>query len=64
MQFKLEKLLEASKRWSDPELRRAMAALELADRRLKGGGETSTTLLTTLVASCRGDSATSPRRGR
>ncbi len=64
MQFKLDRLLEASRRWSDQELRGAFVALEVADRRLKSGGEAATTLVATLVASCRGGTATSPRRGR
>ncbi len=64
MQFKLDRLIEASRRWSEPDLRRAFAALERADRRMKSGGDAATTLVATLVESCRGDAATSSRRGR
>jgi DNA polymerase III delta subunit len=64
MQFKLDKLLDASRRWSEADLRRAFVALERADRRMKSGADPATTLVTTLVASCRGEAATSPRRGR
>jgi DNA polymerase III delta subunit len=64
MQFKLDRLLEASRRWSEADLRRAFAALERADRRMKSGADAATTLVATLVASCRGELATSSRRGR
>ncbi len=65
MQFKLDKLLDASRRWSDAELGRALGALEQADRRIKTGSDAATTLVATLVEACRGGSATSsPRRGR
>ncbi len=64
MQFKLDRLLEASRRWSEADLRRAFVALERADRRIKSGADAATTLLAALVESCRGEAATSPRRGR
>ena len=64
MQFKLEALLEATRRWSEPELRRALAALGRADRRLKWGGDAATTLVAAVAESCGGAGrATSPRRG-
>ena len=64
MQFKLEALLEATRRWSEPELRRALAALGRADRRLKWGGDAATTLVAAVAASWGGAGrATSPRRG-
>ena len=37
MQFKLDALLDASRRWSEADLRRALAALGRADRRMKRG---------------------------
>jgi DNA polymerase-3 subunit delta len=65
MQFKLDSLLDASRRWSEPELRRALAALGRADRRLKRGGDAATTLVAAVVEACGGAGrATSPRRGR
>jgi DNA polymerase III delta subunit len=63
MQFKLDALLDASRRWSEAELRHALAALGRADRRLKRGGDAATTLVAA-VAESRGGAgrATSPRR--
>jgi DNA polymerase-3 subunit delta len=55
MQFKLDELLEASRRWGEPDLRRALRALGRADRRLKRGGEAATTLVAAVVESCRGE---------
>jgi DNA polymerase-3 subunit delta len=63
MQFKLDELLEASRRWSEAELRRALAALGCADRRLKRGGDAATTLVAAVVESCGGE-PTGPPRGR
>jgi DNA polymerase-3 subunit delta len=61
MQFKLDALLEASRRWSEPDLRRALSALGRADRRMKRGADAATTLVAAVVESVP---ATSPRRGR
>ena len=63
MQFKLDALLEASRRWSEADLRRGLAALGRADRRLKRGGDAATTLVAAVAESC-GGGATWPRRGR
>lgn len=63
MQFKLDALLEASRQWSEPELRRALEALGRADRRMKRGGDAATTLVAAVAESCGGET-TSPRRGR
>jgi DNA polymerase III subunit delta len=63
MQFKLDALLDASRRWSDADLRRALAALGRGDRRMKRGGDAATTLVAAVVESCGGE-PTSPRRGR
>ncbi len=65
MQFKVDRLLEASRRWSEADLRGALAALERADRRVKSGADAGTALVAALVESCRGAPATSSsRRGR
>jgi DNA polymerase III delta subunit len=63
MQFKLDALLEASRRWTEAELRRGLAALGRADRRMKRGGDAATTLVAAIAESCGGET-TSPRRGR
>jgi DNA polymerase-3 subunit delta len=58
MQFKLDAVLEASRRWSEAGLRRAFGALGRADRRLKRGAEAETTLLAALMEGCgTGESA-------
>jgi DNA polymerase-3 subunit delta len=64
MQFKLDGLLEASRRWSEGDLRQAFALLERADRRLKSGADAGTTLVAAFVESCRGEAATSSRGAR
>ena len=65
MQFKLDALLEASRRWSEADLRRALSVLGRADRRLKRGGDAATTLVAAVAESCGGERRpTSPRRGR
>jgi len=63
MQFKLDAVLEASRRWSDADLRRGLAALGRADRRMKRGADAAPTLAAAIAESCGGES-TSPRRGR
>ena len=65
MQFKLDALLDASRRWSEADLRRALLALGRADRGMKRGGDPATTLVAAVVESCGGERRpTSPRRGR
>ena len=66
MQWKLDSLLDAARRWEDADLRRALVALDRADRRMKRGANAATTLVAALAEAC-GDgrsAATSPRRGR
>jgi len=63
MQFKLEALIEASHRWTEADLRRALGALGRADRRMKRGADAATTLVAAIVESC-GAGPTSPRPGR
>jgi DNA polymerase-3 subunit delta len=69
MRFKLDALLEASRRWSEPDLRRGLAAVGEADRRLKTGADGHTALVAAVAESCgRGVAwdrrATWPRRVR
>jgi DNA polymerase III subunit delta len=69
MQFKLDALLEASRRWTDPDLRRGLSVLGEADRRLKTGADGHTALVAAVAESCgrgvaRDRRATWPRRGR
>jgi DNA polymerase-3 subunit delta len=69
MQFKLDALLEASRRWAEPDLRRGLAALGETDRRLKTGGDGHTALVAAVAESCGGGvawgrRATWPRRVR
>jgi DNA polymerase-3 subunit delta len=63
MQFKLDALVEASRRWTEADLRRALKALGRADRRMKRGADAATTLVAAVVESC-GAGPTSPRPGR
>jgi DNA polymerase-3 subunit delta len=67
MQFKLDALLEASRRWSEEDLRRAFGALGRADRRLKRSVDAETALVAAVVEACGTGAAarpSSPRRGR
>jgi DNA polymerase-3 subunit delta len=65
LQFKLDSLFDASRRWSEADLRRALAAIGRADRRMKRGGDAATTLVAAVAESCGGERRpTSPRRGR
>ena len=52
--FKLNYLLEAAALWSDPELGRALAALERADGRIKSGSEPRSTLAFAVLEACGG----------
>jgi DNA polymerase-3 subunit delta len=66
MQWKLDALLDSARRWQDADLRRALAALDRADRRLKKGADAATTLVAAVAEACGagGGAVTSPRRGR
>ncbi len=66
MQFKVRSLVDASRRWSDAELRDAFAALGRADRRIKRGADAETALAAAVVEACggRGGARLSPRRER
>jgi len=65
--FKLSGLLEAAAGWSDPELGRALAALERADGRVKSGAEPRSTLASAVLEACggsRGNARIAGRTGR
>ena len=67
MQFKLESLLTASRRWSERDISRALVVLERTDRGIKRGADAAVALTSAVVTSCAGASragggATSPRR--
>jgi DNA polymerase III delta subunit len=61
MLWKIDSLLDASRRWSDADLRRALGALDQADRRMKRGADAATALLSALVVACGGTAASAPR---
>ncbi|MEE8217950.1 MAG: hypothetical protein V3S03_03190, partial [Vicinamibacteria bacterium] len=54
MQFKTRALVEASRRWSDTDLRRAFVALGRADRMIKRGADAETALAAAVVDACGG----------
>lgn len=71
MTFKVQSLLEASRRWSEGELKQAMRAIARADRLVKTGTDARVALAAAIVAACgrepagRGsESRPSPRPGR
>lgn len=67
MQFKLDSLLAASERWTGGDLRRAILALDQADRRIKRGADAATALVAAVVEACRGEgraATSSSRRAR
>ncbi len=67
MQFKLESLLTAARRWSESDIARAIERLLETDRAIKLGADTAVALTSAVVAACGGRGgapgpATSPRR--
>jgi DNA polymerase-3 subunit delta len=52
MPFKVGDVLEASRHWSEDDLRRAFAALDVADRRMKSGGDPVTALAAAVAEAC------------
>jgi DNA polymerase-3 subunit delta len=63
MQFKLDALLEASRRWSEPDLVRAQDVMGRTDRGMKRGADAAVALTSAIVASCGATAtATLPRR--
>jgi len=61
MQFKLDALIQASRRWSERDLARAVGILVQADQAVKQGASSAATLTSAVVGACAG-AATSPRR--
>ena len=57
--FKVGDVLEASRRWSEDDLRQAFAAMDRADRRLKSGAEPRTALAAAVAEACAGEKARS-----
>ena len=66
MQFKARSLVDASRQWTDADLRRAFVALGRADRQIKRGTDAETALASAVVEACGGGEGArpSPRRGR
>ena len=65
MQWKVDELLRTCRRWTDVQLRRALVALDQADRQVKRGADAATSLVAALAVACgAGEAATSPPAGR
>jgi DNA polymerase-3 subunit delta len=62
MQFKVDALYDASRRWSGPDLARATAQLTKIDREIKQGADEAVALAAAIAAACGPRTATSPRR--
>jgi DNA polymerase-3 subunit delta len=63
--FKVGDVLEASRRWSEADLRQAFVALDRADRRMKSGSEPRTALAAAVAEACAGEKVRSAiPRGR
>ncbi len=60
--FKVRDVMEAARRWSDAELRAALRALDVADRRIKLGAEPRSALLAAVAAARRPETAVSRAR--
>lgn len=52
MAFKVDALLAASRRWTDEELKAALAALDRADQGIKNGGDARAALSVAVVEAC------------
>jgi DNA polymerase-3 subunit delta len=64
MQFKLEALLTAAKRWSEADVRRALQVLEQTDRRIKTGADASVALTSAVASACGGGAVAAPTSRR
>jgi len=64
MQFKLESLLKAARRWSEPDIQKALVVLEQTDRGVKRGADASVALTSAVVAACGGTTAVAPTSRR
>jgi DNA polymerase-3 subunit delta len=60
--FKVGDVLEAARRWSEPELQKALRALDVADRRIKLGTEPRAALVAAVAAAGRPAAASSRAR--
>jgi DNA polymerase-3 subunit delta len=60
MPFKVGDLLQAARAWSEEDLRKATAALDLADRRVKTGSDPGMALTAAVVEACGGARKTPP----
>jgi DNA polymerase-3 subunit delta len=61
MQFKLDALVDASRRWKERDLAQAIEVMARTDRGIKRGADAAVALTSAVVACC-GGAATSPRR--
>jgi len=64
MQFKLEALLTAARRWSEPDIRKALLVLEQTDRGIKRGADASVALTSAVATACGGGAAAPTSRRR
>jgi DNA polymerase-3 subunit delta len=62
MAFKLKALLESTRRWTEKDLGKGIAALAKADRGMKRGAEVRTALTGAVVAACGASRETRPGR--
>jgi DNA polymerase-3 subunit delta len=61
--FKVGDVMDAARRWSENELRRAVAALSRADRRMKTGSDPRVALVAAVAEACAPATPTRPRIG-
>jgi DNA polymerase-3 subunit delta len=61
--FKVDSLLDASRNWTDADLRNALRALSDADRRLKSGTPSRPVLTAAIIVAGRGIGAQTSKRG-
>jgi DNA polymerase III subunit delta len=59
--FKVGDVMEAARRWSEDELRRAIAALSRADRRMKTGSDPRVALVAAVAEACAPAASARPR---
>ena len=62
MQFKVDALYDASRRWSEADLVHATAQLTKIDREIKQGADEAVALAAAIAAACGTRATTSPRR--
>jgi DNA polymerase-3 subunit delta len=59
--FKIGEVMDAARRWSEDELRRAVAALSRADRRMKTGSDPRVALVAAVAEACAPAASARPR---